>query len=131
MKTSTSFYQIKHFFNLAYLATFIRAIEDEERAIVDAKKALVADEIRAYRDRMWFESHARHSFFESPDGKIFLCTRSAAQTDTAPYGSRRRVAPSRIVAKPREQNNLIPFYRTKYGRIQSLPATAPYRRGAQ
>jgi hypothetical protein len=129
VRYTTSFCQVKHFLNLVYVATVIRAVEAQDQDITDAKKAIVADEVRAYRDRMWFESHARHSFFESPGGKIFLCTRYAPQTDTAPYGSRRRVAPSRIVAKPREKNDLIPFYGTKYGRIQSLPATAPSRRG--
>jgi hypothetical protein len=131
VKHTTSFCRVKHFLNLVYVATAIRAVEaDNQAAITNAKKAIVADEVRAYRDQMWFESHARHSFFESPDGKVHLCTRSAPQTDTAPYASRRRVSPSRTVAKPREQNDRPPFYGTKYGRIQSLPTSAPYRRGA-
>jgi hypothetical protein len=125
----------RYFLTFAYVLTVARflceakSVEAEHQRIarIEAAKraARDADEVAAYKLKLWFESHARHSFYES-NGKISLRARSEGGTSGAPI---RHSRISKLRAKLTEQQSVAGFHGTKYGRITSLPACAPYRRG--
>ena len=127
MKPNIDIYRVKHFLNLVYLTTLVRAIDAAKT--VDASKQAVDDaaEVRAYKDRLWFESHARHSFFASADGRIYLCRHHCPESGSISAASSRHSS-SRKAPK---QDSSTRFYGTKLGRVSSLPPlTAANRRGA-
>jgi hypothetical protein len=134
VKTTTNIFQVKQTLNLICVFTAAKllyaassaAAESHRIARNEAAKraARGAEEVAAYKRQLWFETHARHSFYESADGKISLRARNDGNTFAAPMA---KTAPVSTL----EPEGINPrLGGTKFGRIESLPATAPYRRGA-
>jgi hypothetical protein len=134
VRYTPSFCQVKNYLNLVYVATAIRAatairsaeLENHAIAKARAEKLTRDDDIGAYRDRVWFESHARHSFVESA-GRISLCRRSGG-ISAAPLKSEYHLWTWNSSRKGPKQYSSARFQGTKFGRIESLPTGAPYRR---
>jgi hypothetical protein len=132
VKPNTQIYSVKSFLNLVYVATAARLLHEATSAAAERRSisrnaaakmaARDADEVAGYKLHLWFKSHARHSFTESEDGKILLIRRSGSISAARSKRSSPRIAPN--------QHSAASFFGTKFGRISSLPATAPYRRGA-
>ena len=118
MKPNIQFTYVKHLLNLAYVVSVIKVIRDQQKPVDANQRARGADEITAYRDRVWFESHARHTWCESTTGKLLL-SRREGQVSAAPKSRRKDSANLR--RRLREQRDTVQFFGTKFGRISSLP----------
>jgi hypothetical protein len=118
VRYTPSFWYVKHFLNLVFVVMVIRAIETDQ-----------ADEVRTYRDRMWFDAHSRHSWLESPTGKLLLWRREG-QISAALEGSRRETDIESLKLKGenlrlyKAKARTSAFCGTKFGRSSSLPPDA-------
>jgi hypothetical protein len=134
VKPTPDIYRVKHSLNLIYILTaatllYEAASAAEERRrlsrIEAAKKATRdADDVASYKLKIWFESHARHTWDESSKGK-FLLRRTAGSIAAAPN----REPGARSVAEMYQGKAALLRGGTRLGR-PSFYNGAPYRRGA-
>jgi hypothetical protein len=102
VKTTPDIYHVKQFLNLAYVLTVARLAFDAAAAAAErnrisrneaAKRAAHdADEVARYKFKLWFESHARHTFYDSPDGRISLRARHHGATAGTPSSRKKWIA---------------------------------------
>ena len=93
MKPTPDIYRVKHSLNLIYFLTAATLLYEAASAATERRRlsrieaakrvARDADEVAQYTLQLWFQQHARHSFYES-DGKISLCARRDGATAPAP-----------------------------------------------
>ena len=93
MKPTPDIYRVKHSLNLIYILTAATLLLEAKSAAAERQRisriesdkivARDVDEVARYKLQLWFQQHARHSFYES-DGKISLCARRDGVTAAAP-----------------------------------------------
>lgn len=129
MKPTPDIERVKYSLNLIYVFTAATLLykarsEAAERNRISRNEAAKraawdAEEIANYRGKLWFEAHARHSFYESADGKISLRARNEGNT----FAARNTKKP----CKPEPEGINLRCGGTKFG-AASYSSGAPYRR---
>jgi hypothetical protein len=130
VKVYTDICRVKYALNLIYILSAATLLHEANSGVAERNRisrneaakiaARDADEVAQYKDKLWFQAHARHTWDESSRGTFLL-----RRTD----GS---IAAARNTKKPTtpEPEGINPRCGgTKYGR-PSFYNGAPYRRGA-
>jgi hypothetical protein len=83
---------VKHYLNVIYVLTTAALLYTAQSAAAESRRiariegakivARDAEEVARYKLQLWFQQHARHSFYEF-DGKISLCARRDGATAAA------------------------------------------------